>query len=673
MDSRDSFCQNLTQNSIIYMKKSLLFLSTFVATSIFAQVDVAATSGTGTATYVTVKEAFDAINAGTHQGAINIIITANTSETATSVLNRSTGTSNYTSVYLKPAATISATITSAAAGPVFRILGSNVTIDGSNNGTDSRNLSLVNGNVSGSQVIAMGSSDVANPLTNVTVKNTTIINGVKTTGSGIIVSNTAGAQTAGCFSNIRLENNSIQKSYQGIYMIAVPAVGNGAGSVITKNDLSTSGDNSNRFMGIYLNGTDGVTISQNKIGNFENTSNEGKRGIWLAVAAMNTTVSDNTIDNISVNNAGGGSATGIQIFTNAGAGGVASANKILRNKISNLSSNGFNSAVTGIALGGSTVGTVISQNDINNLVGLRTTTTVGYGAEAIILSAGTASNTLVSNNFISKISSFAANTSSANYTGGILINAGTGYKVYNNSVYLTETQNDGTNKGVPIAFSSTVSTADAIDLRNNIFVVNLSDATIPTFAISVPPVAAAYSNIDNNIYYSSGPNLGQTPGGPPAFTDLTGMKSILSGNINSIQSLPKFVSATDLHIAQDSENIAIDNKGVAIADVTTDFDNEARSASTPDIGADEFTIVTMAVGNVANKTKITVYPNPVHDVLTVSSEEKVSMISVYNVTGQLLQEVKDSNLININKLSSGVYFVKTVVEGKTEMTKVIKK
>ena len=656
------------------MKKSLLLLSSFIGIAAFAQVDVTASAGTGTATYATVKEAFDAINVGTHQGAINLTLTANTTETATAVLNRSTGNSNFTSVSLRPATGVTATITNATtAGPVLRILGSNVTIDGSNNGSDSRNLSIINGFATGSLVVAMGSSDSANPLTNVTVKNTTIINGVKTAGSGIIVSNAAGAQTAGYFSNIRLENNSIQKSYQGIYMIAVSAVGNGAGSVITKNDLYTSGDNSNRFMGIYLGGTDGVTVSENKIGNFDNTSNEGKRGIWLAVSTMNSTISDNVIDNITVNNAAGGSAIGIQIFTNAGAGNVPTANKILKNKISNLSTNGFNSAVTGISLGGSTLGTVISQNDISNLTGLRTATTVGYGAEAIILSAGTASNTLVSNNFISKVSSFAANTSSATYTGGILINAGTGYKVYNNSVYLTETQNNGTNKGLPIAFSSTVSTAGAIDLRNNIFVVNLADTTIPTFAISVPPVAAAYTNIDNNIYYSSGPDLGQTPGGPPAFTDIAGMKSILGGNNNSYKMLPKFVSANNLHLVPDSNNSAIDNKGVALSDVPTDFDGEARSASTPDIGADEFTVITMAVGDVANKAKVQVYPNPVNDVLTVSSDKKVNHVSVYNVAGQLLQEISNSNIINLNKLSTGVYFVKTVVEGKTEMTKVIKK
>lgn len=664
------------------MKKSLSILSILLGAAAFAQVDVSASSGTETATYTTVKAAFDAINAGTHQGAINITITANTSETATAALSRSTGASSFTSVTLKPAAGVNATITnSTTAGPVFRILGSNVTIDGSNNGTDSRNLSIVNGFATGAVVIAMGSSDVANPLTNVTVKNTTIINGVKTSGNGIIVSNAAGAQTAGYFNNIRLENNSIQKSYQGIYMIATSAVGNGAGSVITKNDLSTSGENSNRLMGIYVGGTDGVTVSSNKIGNFDTANNESKRGIWLAVGTMNTTVSDNIVDNIGVNNIAGGSATGIQIFTNAGAGSAPSANKILRNKITNLFSSGLNSSVTGISLGGSTVGTVISQNTINNLVNTKAGSSAGLGAEGITLNTGTLSNTLVSNNFISKVSSFGASYSGS--TGGILINAGSGYKVYNNSVYLTETQSDSTSKGLPIALSITSVTATgAIDLRNNIFVTNLADSTIPAYATSIyfstlfsntdPKVI--FSNFDNNIYYSSS-NLAilSVTTTPTILPALSNLQTTYGNNTNSLQALPKFVSDTDLHLAQISDNSPIDNKGAVLADVTVDIDDETRSTAAPDVGADEFAIVTLAVNDVANKAKIQVYPNPVNDVLTVSSDKKVSNISVYNVGGQLIQQANNSNVINLTKLSSGVYFVKTVIEGKMEMTKVIKK
>ena len=66
-------------------------------------VDVAATAGTANATYTTLKGAFDAINAGTHQGAITISVVANTTETATAALNNSgAGAAVYTSVAIAP-------------------------------------------------------------------------------------------------------------------------------------------------------------------------------------------------------------------------------------------------------------------------------------------------------------------------------------------------------------------------------------------------------------------------------------------------------------------------------------------------------------------------------------------------------------------------------------------
>jgi hypothetical protein len=52
-----------------------------------AQVDVTATGGTLSASYTTLKGAFDAVNNGTHTGAISISISANTTETATAALN----------------------------------------------------------------------------------------------------------------------------------------------------------------------------------------------------------------------------------------------------------------------------------------------------------------------------------------------------------------------------------------------------------------------------------------------------------------------------------------------------------------------------------------------------------------------------------------------------------
>ena len=59
-----------------------------------------------------------------------------------------------------------------------------------------------------------------------------------------------------------------------------------------------------------------------------------------------------------------------------------------------------------------------------------------------------------------------------------------------------------------------------------------------------------------------------------------------------------FISADDLHITCGS---AVDNAGVPIAGITTDIDGNMRSATTPDLGADE-TQAPTAVSAVSRKT-----------------------------------------------------------------------
>lgn len=71
--------------------------------------------------------------------------------------------------------------------------------------------------------------------------------------------------------------------------------------------------------------------------------------------------------------------------------------------------------------------------------------------------------------------------------------------------------------------------------------------------------------------------------------------------------------------------------------------------------------------------KIQFYPNPVKDILTVSSDKKVNSISVYNAAGQLVTTSQKTNTVNMSTLSADVYLIKTDVEGKTETSKVIKK
>ncbi len=94
-------------------------------------VHVASTGGTSSADYYTLKEAVDAINAGTHQGAITITLNGRTVETASVVFNASgSGSASYTSVNIYPTAT-GLSISGNLATPLIDLDGAdNVTLDG---------------------------------------------------------------------------------------------------------------------------------------------------------------------------------------------------------------------------------------------------------------------------------------------------------------------------------------------------------------------------------------------------------------------------------------------------------------------------------------------------------------------------------------------------------------
>lgn len=119
-----------------YKNLVLLFAFTLWAGYIHAQITVDATAGTPSGSYATLKDAFDAINNGTHQGAIDIRVHANTTETASASLDSSgNGTgSSYTSILIRPAdtATVPKIINcSVGALAIINLNGAdNVTFDG---------------------------------------------------------------------------------------------------------------------------------------------------------------------------------------------------------------------------------------------------------------------------------------------------------------------------------------------------------------------------------------------------------------------------------------------------------------------------------------------------------------------------------------------------------------
>jgi len=72
---------------------------------------------------------------------------------------------------------------------------------------------------------------------------------------------------------------------------------------------------------------------------------------------------------------------------------------------------------------------------------------------------------------------------------------------------------------------------------------------------------------------------------------------------------------------------------------------------------------------------ISVYPNPVKEVLTIRSTQVIDTIEVYNVLGKMVLKVspdRTSPTINMSDLSSGIYFVKAMIGSASQTIKVVK-
>lgn len=93
--------------------------------------------------------------------------------------------------------------------------------------------------------------------------------------------------------------------------------------------------------------------------------------------------------------------------------------------------------------------------------------------------------------------------------------------------------------------------------------------------------------------------------------------------------------------------------------------------------AEDYTINVVESGlstSDVDKTSLAIYPNPVKDVLNItSSEAKVVLVEFYSANGSLVKQVSNNlQNIDVKDLSSGVYFVKVKTSASEKIFKVIK-
>lgn len=220
----------------------------------------------------------------------------------------------------------------------------------------------------------------------------------------------------------------------------------------------------------------------------------------------------------------------------------------------------------------------VSKNKVHSI---KQPGTTGYNSVGIYFSSGTGcfDNQIV-NNMVYDLSTY-GNTSM--YLVGIRISGGSNYKVYYNSVNISDTIGS-TTSGVVASCLYISSTSTDMDIRNNIFSNNRFGGSSPkNYSVFSSSASTTFLNIDYNDYWTTGGYLGYLAGDILTFPD---WQTATGQDLNSISKEVFFVSSTDVHLTG-SSNGDFDLAGTPISGITTDIDNDSRNTTYPYIGADE--------------------------------------------------------------------------------------
>ena len=77
----------------------------------------------------------------------------------------------------------------------------------------------------------------------------------------------------------------------------------------------------------------------------------------------------------------------------------------------------------------------------------------------------------------------------------------------------------------------------------------------------------------------------------------------------------------------------------------------------------------LADSNLSDENSIHLFPNPVKDILSIKSLSILKKLEVFNVLGQKVMGRENTNSLNVTKLNSGAYILKTMNENGAVSTK----
>lgn len=518
-----------------------------------AQVNVTATAGTtGPTNYATISAAFTAINAGTHQGVINISITGNTTEPgANTALLKSGGLSSYTSIIIRPSGgnwTIGGTATANRA--IIELSGAdNVTIDGDDPAMPGgRNLTI--GFSTTAAVVSAVIRISSNSNTGLDGASNNVIRNCNLTGPrtgvsdptityGINMSNysTTNLASGGASSiNNIFENNNITRCNNGIHCLGLANYPH-TGLIIRNNTIGdgTAGGNVNR--GIFTSFT-ASTAGQTAAIISGNDVQAGDPGSTSYI----------------------GQAIGMEINTN-------------------------------------NYGIQIFSNNIHDV----RKPAAGYGVGILVNGAANMNGMSIFNNFIRDIAGARTSASYVSTSGafGVLFTGGaSSVNIDHNTIWIrpsTVVATVANNFSAAIMYQVNGVTVNS--MRNNIILnTDTSANAYGVYAINTANISGA--TIDKNNYHVGLGKIGYYNGA--AQTTIAGWRTATGKDLNAYNIFPAFVSTNDLHV-NGSVVSPLESGGVTGIGISTDVDGQSRpgpagsvngGGTSPDVGADEFDGVT---------------------------------------------------------------------------------
>jgi len=320
------------------------------------------------------------------------------------------------------------------------------------------------------------------------------------------------------------------------------------------------------------------------------TSTSG--GVVVFSASTGTTGNNyNTIQNNDITK--GATAPAYGIYNIGATGKLNTGNQVLNNRIFDFSNSGIylaglsststysgneiyltTPATTGLNGINVHATSIVNESILSNKIHSLNTTSTSYG---IYLYDNSPTASLIANNFIN-INSADATTIYGIYDGSGSTDA---FNIYYNTILI---EGVGTAASISACYNRTYNSVTSF--KNNILVNNRTVGTGKHYVIKYSASTTSNLTSDYNNYYSSGgTNSVFGAIGTTDYTDLALFRAVSLKDASSYSLQPTFVSATDLHI--NTLSCSFSNLGTPVS-VTTDIDGDARNATNPDLGADEW-------------------------------------------------------------------------------------